>query len=337
MTRSANVESPPRGLVLLLTAVLLAVSLGTAGATCKSGGTQCQTSSSCCSGLCVKPTLTHGNAVFGACCTPTTCTAQGKNCGTISNGCVGTLNCGTCTAPQTCGGGGTQNVCGCTPTTCGAHGATCGTIADGCGGTLNCGTCTAPQTCGGGSVANQCGCTPSCAGKACGDDGCGGSCGSCTAPQTCGGGGSPNQCGCTPLSTVQACAQASPGCGDVSDGCGGTVHCVCNVCACCCDNDLHPGDTSQCLPVDICPLAANPYPFTSPSECESLLCAAGCAAVCDQLYSSASFTSTALVASCDGLFGAYCPPYCGDIGESCADDTGCCDYDPSCVAGKCTN
>src|SRR5439155_11757408 len=36
-------------------------------------------------------------------CTPTTCAAQGKNCGTISNGCGGTLSCGTCTAPQTCG------------------------------------------------------------------------------------------------------------------------------------------------------------------------------------------------------------------------------------------
>src|SRR5205823_8468457 len=56
-------------------------------------------------------------------CTPTTCAAQGKNCGTISNGCGGTLTCGSCTAPQTCGGG-VANVCGggCTPTTCAAQG-----------------------------------------------------------------------------------------------------------------------------------------------------------------------------------------------------------------------
>src|SRR5215470_2045128 len=45
-------------------------------------------------------------------CTPTTCAAQGKNCGTIPNGCGGTLTCGACTAPQTCGGAGTANVCG---------------------------------------------------------------------------------------------------------------------------------------------------------------------------------------------------------------------------------
>ena len=45
-------------------------------------------------------------------CTPTTCAAQGKNCGTIPDGCGGTLTCGVCTAPQTCGGGGVANVCG---------------------------------------------------------------------------------------------------------------------------------------------------------------------------------------------------------------------------------
>ena len=45
-------------------------------------------------------------------CTPTTCVAQGKNCGTIPDGCGGTLTCGVCIAPNTCGGGGVANVCG---------------------------------------------------------------------------------------------------------------------------------------------------------------------------------------------------------------------------------
>jgi len=94
-------------------------------------------------------------------CTPTTCAAQGKNCGTIADGCGGTLTCGVCTAPQTCGGGGVANVCGvCTPTTCAAQGKNCGTIPDGCGGTLTCGVCTAPETCGGAGVANVCGVAP---------------------------------------------------------------------------------------------------------------------------------------------------------------------------------
>src|SRR5678815_4499121 len=35
-----------------------------------------------------------------------------RNCGTIPDGCGGTLTCGSCTAPATCGGGGVANVCG---------------------------------------------------------------------------------------------------------------------------------------------------------------------------------------------------------------------------------
>jgi peptidoglycan/xylan/chitin deacetylase (PgdA/CDA1 family)/endo-1,4-beta-D-glucanase Y len=169
----------------------------------------------------------------GTTCTPTTCAAQGKNCGSISDGCGATILCGTCTSPDTCGGGGVTNVCGttCTPTTCAAAGATCGSISDGCGTTLNCGSCTSPDTCGGGGVANQCGtasCTPttcSAQGKNCGSisDGCGGTlnCGSCTSPQTCGGGGTSNVCGCT----ATTCSAQGKNCGSISDGCGGNLNC----------------------------------------------------------------------------------------------------------------
>jgi uncharacterized protein (TIGR02145 family) len=59
-------------------------------------------------------------------------------------------DCGSCTSPQTCGGGGTSGQCGCTPN---CSGKDCGT--DGCGG--SCGTCTSPQTCGGGGALGQCG------------------------------------------------------------------------------------------------------------------------------------------------------------------------------------
>ena len=45
-------------------------------------------------------------------CMPTSCAALGKTCGSIADGCGGTLTCGTCAAPQTCGGGGVANVCG---------------------------------------------------------------------------------------------------------------------------------------------------------------------------------------------------------------------------------
>src|SRR5207248_1279870 len=93
-------------------------------------------------------------------CTPWTCQQLGYSCGPQGDGCGGLLQCGTCTPPQTCGGGGKPGVCGapaCTPRTCAQAGANCGIIGDGCGGTVDCGTCTPPQTCGGGGIANTCG------------------------------------------------------------------------------------------------------------------------------------------------------------------------------------
>jgi hypothetical protein len=93
-------------------------------------------------------------------CQPTTCEAVSAECGRIGDGCGGTLECGTCPAGQTCGGGGTANVCGapppppCQPTTCEAAGAECGSMGDGCEGTLECGTCPEGQTCG---TTNVCG------------------------------------------------------------------------------------------------------------------------------------------------------------------------------------
>lgn len=79
-------------------------------------------------------------------CTPTTCSALGATCGSPSDGCGGTLACGTCATGQTCNAS-FQCVATCTPTTCSALGAACGSPSDGCGGTLSCGTCPTGQTC----------------------------------------------------------------------------------------------------------------------------------------------------------------------------------------------
>ena len=87
-----------------------------------------------------------------SCCTPTTCPAQGKNCGRIADGCGVMLNCGSCTGAQTCGGGGEPNVCGCTRTTCQAQGKNCGQIHDGCGRMIDCGTCGRGNLCGGNNL-----------------------------------------------------------------------------------------------------------------------------------------------------------------------------------------
>jgi hypothetical protein len=167
----------------------------------------------------VLPVSTDGGLTI-TCPNPKTCLSLGITCGAAGDGCGNTIQCGTCTAPDTCGGGGTPSVCGnstpCVPKTCTTLGDTCGQQGDGCGNVIQCGTCTLPQTCGGGGTPNACGaapsgpdsgpppsCTPATCATAhanCGQvaDGCGGltpNCGNCVAPAICGGGGVPNNCG----------------------------------------------------------------------------------------------------------------------------------------------
>ncbi|MFN7134440.1 MAG: hypothetical protein ACK4N5_20335, partial [Myxococcales bacterium] len=92
-------------------------------------------------------------------CAPRTCEVAGANCGEVEDGCGGVLTCGTCAEGQSCGGGGTANVCGapaCVPTTCAAQGKNCGELPDGCGGTLICGTCGDGEACGAGGEENVC-------------------------------------------------------------------------------------------------------------------------------------------------------------------------------------
>jgi hypothetical protein len=55
-------------------------------------------------GTCAAPTTCGGAGVANQCgCTPSTCAAQGAECGIIDNGCGGSLDCGGCTAPEVCG------------------------------------------------------------------------------------------------------------------------------------------------------------------------------------------------------------------------------------------
>lgn len=191
-------------------------------------------------------------------CVPDTAALQAAcagKCGYISDGCAGVFDCSapgnggvTCTAPDTCGGGGEHNVCGvpdtgCEPgtkaTVCDAFGYDCGPRADGCGGFVECGTCGAGEQCGLGGT-SKCGpttCVPTppetaCAGK-CGrvSDGCDGSydCSSvdggitCPSGQTCGYGGVPNVCGgedCEP----ETCEDRGATCGTIIT-CGQPVNC----------------------------------------------------------------------------------------------------------------
>ncbi len=209
-------------------------------------------------------------------CTPLTCAELGADCGKQADGCGNIIECGSCTAPEYCGGGGPSK-CGsdpCTKKTCAELNASCGQQGDGCGGLIDCGTCTPPQTCGGGGTPNACGgvaCTPkTCAqqGYNCGPvaDGCGGlvDCGKCTvAGEICGGGGKPNECGASALPCVKkTCADWGANCGPVSDGCGGLTA-SCGTCTApnCCGCGGNPsecgGAPPACVPKTCAQVGAN--------------------------------------------------------------------------------
>ncbi len=95
---------------------------------------------------------------------------------------------------------------------------------DGCGGTCAPG-CFGFDSCD--DATGQCSCTPDCVGRECGDDGCGGTCDpGCVGPDTCSPSG---QCGCVPDCDTEEC-------GD--DGCGGS----CGTCG----NDEACNGLQQC-------------------------------------------------------------------------------------------
>ncbi len=94
-------------------------------------------------------------------CKSKSCAEVGASCGTAPDGCEGVVDCGSCPAGQTCGGGTGPNTCGvteCTPKTCVQLGASCGYVSDGCSKAIDCGACMGENACGGGGVDNQCGC-----------------------------------------------------------------------------------------------------------------------------------------------------------------------------------
>jgi hypothetical protein len=278
-------------------------------------------------------------------CTPLTCASFPGTCGVQGDGCGGqTANCGTCAAPQTCGGGGVPNQCGypdagsCTGKTCSQLSIGCGPAGDGCGNVIQCGGCTAPATCGGGGVAGQCGypdagCTPlTCASYAstkCGEqsDGCGGHtayCNPCTTPATCGGGGVAGQCGYpSPTCTPSTCSSLALQCGYGSDGCGG-VTADCGICPAgsSCKNNM-------CVAVDAGSACV-------PSNCSQLSIQCGQTDDgCGNLLTCASCPSgqTCQFNVCVSPDGGACTPLtcsnfpsttCGEQGDGCGGHTANC-------------
>lgn len=181
-------------------------------------------------------------------CVPQHCSDVPKACGSVDDGCGGHLDC-SCTAPETCGGGGTAGRCGCAAESdaafCTRLGKQCGSVTDvdscGVARTASCGTCTGATTC---NTANQCVCTAEsdaafCTrlGKHCGPftgtDSCGATrtanCGTCAGASVCGG---DNECACTGESDVDLCSAAGRACGtlQVTDRCGTARSVTCGSC-----------------------------------------------------------------------------------------------------------
>jgi hypothetical protein len=229
------------------------------GYTCGINADGCGGAVSC--GTCTAPALCGGGG-FSKCgvpladssctpppCTPLTCQAAGFDCGPISDGCGGMLNCGSCQAPDFCGGGG-FSVCGhptaldggvgpCAAQTCAEQNIQCGLAGDGCGLLISCGSCTTTKSCGGGGVPSQCGSGGTCARATCARLGneCGFASDGCDGVLDCGGCGTGARCirgKCRgpalgpdggPTCVPQLCAESPASCGPTGDGCGGVIEC----------------------------------------------------------------------------------------------------------------
>ncbi len=211
-----------------------------------------------------------GLCIGDATCVPVTCDngTAFNYCGDSGDGCGGILRCGDDCAPgQVCGADG---VCkggpSCVPATCdnGTGFSYCGTIGDGCGGRLTCGTrCAANQVCGAdGLCKGDATCVPTACDNGtdfnyCGrvGDGCGGAliCSSnCGAGKTCD--TATGLCvGDSTCTRLTSCANGTDYnyCGQIGDGCGGTLLCTTNCGAgkvCDTTTNLCKGDAS-CVPI----------------------------------------------------------------------------------------
>ncbi len=120
-------------------------------------------------------------------------------CGSLPDGCDGSIECGQCPPGTECGANGQNFVCGCQENTCSTYqgGAECGSIPSRCDGSteaIDCGACFGDYVC----VDNRCVCPP----------------------------GADCDPGCPDGEPLYPCAknECSPP-GGLPDGCGGVAHC----------------------------------------------------------------------------------------------------------------
>ncbi len=215
-------------------------------------------------------------------------------CGSLPDGCDGSIDCGSCPEGTVCGANGQNLLCGCEENTCSSFGdgAECGFVPTRCGGqeqAIFCGEClNSSMTC----VDNKCVCP---VGVDC-DGECGGG---CVGEEVCVNG----EC-CVPAypCTQQECSPP----GGLPDGCGGVAHCPpCGadrqcvftetatfecVGDCTCESEgIECGSATVCGSPTLCGTCAD-NGFADGYRCESGKC------VCEDQYEyNDSFESFALV------------------------------------------
>ena len=193
---------------------------------------------------------------------------------------------------------------------------------NGCGG--SCGTCASNRTC----QSNQCVCVPNCSGKTCGDNGCGGSCGTCASDRTC----QNNQCVCAPNCSGKACG--SDGCGGSCGTCASDRTCQNNQCVCVpncsdktCGSDGCGGSCGSCSPPMVCQNGSCVcVPRCDGKDCGPDGCGGTCGS-CPMGYACDAAGICACVPDCDGKACGSdgCGGICGSCpeGETCKPDSTC--------------
>lgn len=186
------------------------------------GGTQCGAAGSDCD---------QDSDCCSTNCFNFSCSAKAHSCGTDTNptpcrppakGCAGAQ---CCYAAVSCDDGCCQppaNQCNPQGNCCAPNCAGKQCGDDGCGAGGSCGACPSGQTCTASGTC-QSHCTPQCQGKQCGDDGCGGSCGTCGSGQTCSNGAC-----CTPQCSGKTCGD--DGCGGQCGNCPADRFCANDIC-----------------------------------------------------------------------------------------------------------
>jgi hypothetical protein len=286
------------------------------------------------------------NPVFNTCepkCTPgsaaTVCAAakaaSGVECGFISDGCGGIVDCDNvtgfgCASGQSCGVRGIANHCDPyeTPAECVASGKNCGDITSACTGlTVHCGDCPAGQTCNSNQV-----CGPACVPKTCADystyecgtfdDGCGGTvtCGTCPS-------GTCEQTSNTCCPFKQCATDYAGQCGTaLPNGCGSTVNCACTSGSCTVDGGASGSPDAGAAGECCVPHAATFY--TGMGECGTNLpdgcgktvnatCPSGQECVSNTMHDAGAAPTSGVVGTCCAVACNLAAGTCGSIQDSC--------------------